>query len=389
MADCWQPQPSWAGSHWYQGQPSLRSSTFRNLVSAFPRPRQTGRVTKPRSAGNSPTYTGRRRTTVSNSSPMYRHLPTQDYQAPYDPALLAAAFHRSTATRPTSWHPASLGTVTYPENFPTTAQNNMGVMEMASQPLDISPPVMTNGNMLQPYPLSNIPMSNDPCFPDMQYTTPIQQPSFMEMSASQVDPIAWDTNEAHTSSINQPMSDNWAFDMMSMNNSMPSADVGGSGYASAPSSGCLSGPSTPDFLPIQQPDDNSLPLSAAPKPKVEEELVGMGLYNHPESLFETSFEGLPGKGLKLEETFTPSAENEADDTKDAENEDDDEQETGTEQNPAHIQPSLYQPVKSTGNMMHKSFFFDDDDLDQHAVPASQQIFNLGSQPCMNYGYGWI
>ncbi|PLB44352.1 hypothetical protein P170DRAFT_440650 [Aspergillus steynii IBT 23096] len=388
MADCWQPQPSWTGSHWYQGQPSLRSSTFRNLVSAFPRPRQTGRVTKPRSAGNSPTHTGRRRTTVSNSSPMYRHLPTQNYQAPYDPALLAAAFHRNTATRPISWHPASLGTATYPENFPTTAHNDMEVMGMASQPLDVSPPVMTNANMLQPYALPNVPMSTDACFPGMQYTTSIQQPSLMGMS----DPVAWDTNEAHTSSINQPMSDNWAFDMMSMNNSMPSADVAGSGYASAPSSGCLSGPSTPDFLPIQQPDDNSLPLSVAtvPKPKAEEELVGMGLYNHPDSLFET-FEGLSGKGLKLEETFTPSAENEADDTKDAENEDDDELDIGKEQVSVHIPPSdskLYHPVKSAGNMMHKSFFFDDDDFDQQAVPGSQQIFNLG-QPCMNYGYGWI
>lgn len=316
---------------------------------------------------------------------MYRHLPTQNYQAPYDPALLAAAFHRSTASRPLSWHPASLGTATYPENFPAATHNDMGAMGMASQPLDVSPPVMTNANMLQPYPLPTVPMPSDACFPDMQFTTSMQQPSLMGMSGAPVDPIAWDTAESH--SINPPMSDNWAFDMMSMNNSMPSADVAGSGYASAPSSGCLSGPSTPDFLPIQQPDENSLPLPAAtaPKPKAEEELVGMGLYNHPESLFET-FEGLSGKGLKLEETFTPSAD-EADDTKDAENEDDDEEQISVPMPQLDSKP--YHPVRSTGNMMHKSFFFDDDDFDQHAVPGSQQIFNLGTQPCMNYGYGWI
>ena len=163
---------------------------------------------------------------MSNSSPMYRHLPTQNYQAPYDPALLAAAFHRSTASRPLSWHPASLGTATYPENFPAATHNDMGAMGMASQPLDVSPPVMTNANMLQPYPLPTVPMPSDACFPDMQYTTSMQQPSLMGMSGAPVDPIAWDTAESH--SINPPMSDNWAFDMMSMNNSMPSADVAGS-----------------------------------------------------------------------------------------------------------------------------------------------------------------
>ncbi|KAA8652619.1 hypothetical protein EYZ11_010482 [Aspergillus tanneri] len=396
MADTWQPQSSWMSSQWYQGNhPSLPSSTFRDLVNAFPKPKQAGRVMKPRSAGNSPSNAGRRRITVSNTSPIYRHLPTQKYQASYDPAYLASAINTHTATRPISWHPASLESAAYSEHIQPT-QNNLGAMGMCTQPTDVSPSMMTDGSMLPTYVSIDIPFSTETCpFSGAQYMAPMQQPSFVGMNGSQVDPVAWGTNGSSMSAATQPMSDGWAFNMMSMNSSMPSANVAGSGYASAPSSGCLTGPSTPDFLPIQQPDDNSKSFSAPAvnKPKPEEELVGMGLYNHPDSLFDTPFDSFSGKGLKLEETFTPSSDNEADDNKDAENEDDDEHVSNKKQSPAQNQKipgsKPYKPVKPAENMMHKSFFFDDDDLDRHVMSGSQQFFNLGSQPCMNYGYGWL
>jgi hypothetical protein len=226
-------------------------------------------------------------------------------------------------------------------------------------------------------------------FNTLQDPTPMQQSTFMDMSGLHIDPVTWDNGVSNLTTMTQPILDSWPFDMMTLNNSIPSADVTASGYASAPSSGYLTGPSTPDFLPIQHPENNSKPNSDA---QPQDELVGMGLYSQPDPFLD-SFHEVSGKGLKLEETFTPSSDDETDDSKDAENEDDDLD--STEPGPAaQVQkqpnPEAYkQPANSTGSMMHKSFFFDDEDLEQQTMSGPQQPFNLGSQPCMNYGYGWI
>lgn len=168
------------------------------------------------------------------------------------------------------------------------------------------------------------------------------------------------------------MPDNWTFDMMSMNTSMPSADAVPSSYESVPSSGGLSGPSTPDFLPIQN-FDQSNPTSEEP----EVELVGMGLHNNPGTV-ETSFQGISGKGLKLEESFTPSSDNEED--KDDENQNKD---SSVLDQPSS---SFKQPAKPTMDLLEKSFLLDDD-LEPHGLPDTQ-LFDM-DQSCMNYGYGWI
>ena len=47
-----------------------------------------------------------------------------------------------------------------------------------------------------------------------------------------------------------------------------------------------------------------------------------------------------------------------------------------------------QPSKQALNLLHKSFFFDNDDFDQQPMTASQPFASL-NQPCMSYGYGWI
>ncbi|KAB8240102.1 hypothetical protein BDV35DRAFT_386108 [Aspergillus flavus] len=368
MANYIQPQ---AGSYWLQAdQPCVPSSNFRDMMYAFPRPRHTGRVMKPRSAGNSPSSAGRWRAAASHGSPIYQPVQAQPYQAQVNPALLASALRRrrATATRPISWHPASLETAAYtsPPYFQTTAAENLGVMAPSTQPMG---------------PATTTLADADPAS--------MQQSSFLDMSGSQIDPVTWDNSAPNMTTMAQPMSDNWPFDMMSMNNSIPSADVEASGYASAPSSGYLTGPSTPDFLPIQHPDSTSKSLheSTSDEP-AGDELVGMGLYNHPDPFLDTSFHEVSGKGLKLEETFTPSSDDEADDSKDAESEDDN-QETTEQASASSSAPVQKQPANPPTNMMHKSFFFDDDDIEQQTMSAPQQLFNLGSQPCMNYGYGWI
>ncbi|KAF7589194.1 hypothetical protein BBP40_004682 [Aspergillus hancockii] len=389
MAHYIQPQLSQPGSQWIQeDQPCLPSSSFRDMVYAFPRPGNTGRVMKPRSAGNSPS--GRSRIAASHGSPMYQPIQNQSYQTPINPVVLASAMRRRRATRPISWHPASLESTAYlsPPYYQTTAPESFAVMGPPAQSLDTTPPTLADGSMLPSY--ASTP-NGAFSFTAMQDPAPMQQSSFLDMSGLHIDPVTWDTGVSNLTTMAQPMPDSWPFDMMSMNNSIPSAGVTASGYASAPSSGYLTGPSTPDFLPIQHPDTNSKPNSDA---QPEDELVGMGLYSQPDTFLD-SFHEVSGKGLKLEETFTPS-DDETDDSKDAENEDDDLEPTEQISVPspakAQKQPNpepCKQPANPSGSMMHKSFFFDDDDLEPQTMSGPQQLFNLGSQPCMNYGYGWI
>lgn len=263
-------------------------------------------------------------------------------------------------------------------------------------------PVYANDNMV-PYGMTNgpayspgyLPMYSDP----MQEAIPMPQPTpALSMPGSQVEQTAWDftTTNNDFSNIAQTTSDGWSLDMLSMAN-IPPAETTCPSYASVPSPGELSGPSTPDFLPVQQFEDVSTSTQSKKGAKAEEELVGMGLYNQPERTLAQTQAGSVGKGLKLEETFSPSDDEKEDSGEDVEDLQQDQQ-TIPEQ-PAtmiqqHQQPQQQMPVhkqqsKSGLNLLHKSFFFDHDDLDQQPMPVAQPFANL-SQPCMSYGYGgWL
>lgn len=252
------------------------------------------------------------------------------------------------------------------------------------------------------YPVSAGPTFSTGYFPpyaDMPDSMPFQQhtPS-LPMAGSQVEPITWDTT-ANTDfmGMNQSACDGWSLDMLSMANNIPPAETTCPSYVSVPSPGEMSGPSTPDFLPIQHFDNE--PASTLKKPaRPEEELVGMGLYSQPSSALSQLQQETLGKGLKLEETFSPS--DDENDEADAEGEVDEEvtefgstqpQCSQQEQLPVAQQsnfPIPKHPSKQALNLLHKSFFFDHDDSDQHAVAAAQPFPNL-NQPCMTYGYGWI
>jgi hypothetical protein len=156
----------------------------------------------------------------------------------------------------------------------------------------------------------------------------------------------------------------------------------------------LTEPVTPDFLPIQQFNDDldSQSMSILEKADAEDELVGMGLYNNPDTFTEGSLYGLSGKGLKLEETFTPSSENEADDNEaeDDYRESNKDSVSQTQQHPNPQNDTSNQINNLAGSMMQKSFFFEDgDDTQQRAMAETRPPFNLGTTTCMNYGYGWI
>ncbi|CAL5870772.1 uncharacterized protein PFLUO_LOCUS5012 [Penicillium psychrofluorescens] len=363
---------------------------------SVPRPRHS-RVMKPRSAGNSPSSaTIRRRATMLAQNHVLFGLPA--YQSSTIQAAMLASAMRARNSRPISWHPSSArprGLSNphripdfYPENYP-------GMGAVPDQSFD-QLPAYGNENMLS-YPMPTPYSPNDystyyseESFPLPPHQTPVPIP--------QVDPMAWDVTptQPDLSTVPPPMTDAWTMDMFSLNSSIPPADMTCPSYVSVPSSGELSGPSTPDFLPIQQFESNEpRPITETKKPV--EELVGMGLYSQPDMRLSTALQASPGKGLKLEETFIPT------DDQDEDSQNSDGEMNGLEAlvpqqlfpsadaTPTPRQtglPAARQSSKQALNLLHKSFFFDSDDIDQQTMPAAQPFASL-NQPCMSYGYGWI
>lgn len=388
----WQPPASSTGSQWIPDHVYSQPSTMQDWVRAFPRPRHS-RVMKPRSAGNSPSAATRRRTTVGQTA--MHGLPNQ-YQSSLEAALLASA---SRNPRPISWHPSTMRTrgLSNPQ-APDFTMDNYGPMgtlpDQAYTPLPAY-----SGDHLMSYPLSAGPTFSPngyfPMYSNMSEPMPMpQQTPSMSIPSSQVEPMAWDVSAADFSAMTETASDAWSLDMLSMAN-IPPAETTCPSYASVPSPGEFSGPSTPEFLPIQQFDDDSSAPRNVKDGKPEEELVGMGLYNQPDlSLGQVPQETL-GKGLKLEETFSPSAEEKDDGSPDAGDETSELEASPVQTGPADPAPMMQpnvtvpkQPSKQALNLLHKSFFFDNDDFDQQPMTASQPFASL-NQPCMSYGYGWI
>ena len=149
-------------------------------------------------------------------------------------------------------------------------------------------------------------------------------------------------------------------------------------------------PPTPDFLPIQNPasnwQNNIADVPVLPR-KESKELIGMGLYDHPDrtslssgsltdshmSLLMSERHNSVGKGLKLEETWEPPEEDEEDDDEDSSSEDDAGEETERESQEETImeieKPSaivvtneIQTATADQGqvNMSDQSFFFDHD-----------------------------
>lgn len=387
MADyCWQAPASSTGSQWNPDYESFSQlANMQDWVRAFPRPRHS-RVMKPRSAGNSPSAATRRRTTAGQS--MY--APPNQYQTSLEAALLASATRNS---RPISWHPSSVRTrgLSNPQvaDFTPECYASTGAM-----PDESFTPLPVYGDNMMSYPLSA-----DPNFPSNDYLSmysdmsmPQETPS-LSIPCSQVEPMAWEVSAADLSAMTQTTSDGWSLDMLSMAN-VPPAETTCPSYASVPSPGEFSGPSTPEFLPIQQFEDD-FGVSTQKQNKPDEELVGMGLYSQPDrSLSQVAQETL-GKGLKLEETFSPSAEEKDEGAQGAGDEATESEmihhQTGPAEPASAMQPNVMvpkHPSKQALNLLHKSFFFDHDDVDHQAMTAAQPFANL-NQPCMSYGYGWI
>ncbi|KAI9370783.1 hypothetical protein BJX61DRAFT_68974 [Aspergillus egyptiacus] len=397
MTGYWQQGVPFVGPQWTQNnQPCVSSSTLRDFISAFPKPRLSGRITKPSSAGNSPSAGRRRTTTMSHS----HQLPKQGHRTSVAAALLPTAIQHGRQPRPISWHPASTepdySTQTY--SYPSSmTMDSHSVSDMQDyQPLQAVTGNLVDTSMLQSYTSPEMPISHQNVPPPMAAShLPMQESDFLQLDTAQLNGVSWDESASgYASYVPTASSNEWPFDMFSMNQSVPSVGIAGSNYGSVSSPGRLTEPATPDFLPIQQFNDTApQSLSTPEKPDPEDELVGMGLYNNPDTFIEGSLYPLNGKGLKLEETFTPSLDEEEDE----EEEEDPEQSdvlghTETASPPQKQSDSHFKPNRPAASMMQRSFFFeDDDDFQQRAYSGSQRALNFGPTSCMttNYGYGWI
>ncbi|KXG47297.1 uncharacterized protein PGRI_011670 [Penicillium griseofulvum] len=297
-----------------------------------------------------------------------------------------------------SWHPSSARarglSNPYISDFPSDSYAGMGAV--SDQYLNSA---VYGQNMIS-YPMTADPSfsPNDyfPVYSAMQEDFPLPQHTPTLMTGSQVDPMGWDFSTMSTdmSTISHPASDNWNLDMLSMGTNIPPPETTCPSYVNMPSPGELSGPSTPDFLPIQQFEVPFQP-TAEPKrtAKAEEELVGMGLYSQPNGTLARAPQSKLGEGLKLEETFTPSDEDKGETDPEVEIIGHNElpQQPTYHESTSTIRQSNYaskQQPKQALNLLQRSFFFDHDDTDQQPMAAAQPFTGF-NQPCMNYGYGWI
>jgi len=154
-----------------------------------------------------------------------------------------------------------------------------------------------------------------------------------------------------------------------------------------------------DFLPIQHPaaESEASPVEDEDMHDSGKELVGMGLYDAPESelSWTSGLVGGTGKGLKLEETWQPPEEDENEDLDDEEEEEEEDDASSDDgsveemaaQPPNH--PRVHVPTKPQANMDGQSFFFDEDDAMRH-----EWWFHQLKQPSLpvrdaGLGYGWL
>lgn len=150
-----------------------------------------------------------------------------------------------------------------------------------------------------------------------------------------------------------------------------------------------------DFLPIQHPTNQDQEMEEDDG----EKLVALGLYDLPESAMSwTGFAEATGKGLKLEETWQPPEESDAEE--DEEDADDGSSEASVEEpspplpsmdeKSQHLQLPVHVKAQTPGSMEGQSFFFDDDE-----TVNKEWWFQQLKQPSVNVrgngdlGYGWL
>lgn len=391
--------------------------------------RKAARVIKTNSAGSSPHSLSRRRTTAAHG--VSRHKSTLDEH--YDNILNAVWNGNKIAeqrTRPTSWHPSSRAARGRPS--PSITNKSRGKVSIQNQNPSAAPfTTATVNGLVTPlaylYPDESFP--HDSLTPlDDHSGCFIHDPQIPYSDALAIEhPYMWPSSLIGPEASTQPV-------LGQTIGGLSSTDIGSQMYPEHQlmpryvpgSSLATTAPPTPDFLPIQNFSSDLVdlpPVSISQKPKPEkDELVGMGLYDAPETLsfhdnsledfmYLTRIEGAlvppqvpSGKGLKLEETFRPSVyddeeEDEEDEEEEIEQEEDEESEY---QNMAevdlHIPPNQTtagggqaQMPALTANLSNHTFFFESED-DPSRRSGASNLMNFPGDIWSNVNtapYGWI
>lgn len=382
----------------------------KEVISNFSRT-SPSRVTKPSSAGNSPRSTLRRRTTVTHGSIPYRSMLSERNQYPVDAALLAASLQQR--SRPLSWHPSSRYT-RYPSttrvHHPPSVSNNMSAQSQvkplsAASMYGLVTPFSyyaPGDSSLNGYLTSAVdqPYGGSALSQTLQHT----EPDLMQM-----DPVFWLEDVANVPYIPQQETQYWPEEASAVTQLLPTNQVSWSSQDSLPSPEDISAPATPDIIPAREhtkePDHST---KVQKPPSQNEELVGVGLYDEPDglvSLGSTLLGGIHdyqepiGKGLKLEETFSPAPVDEENgdsdgDDEDAEDDSNEEEDALSEidDQPSIPSESLHTTLKTSGNSLFLEVAENNNmnpmppPVQQHMATSSSVLLNISHNA---YEYGWI
>ncbi|KAH8705404.1 hypothetical protein BGW36DRAFT_393029 [Talaromyces proteolyticus] len=305
--------------HW--NMPQYSASQFLALANEAPSrvyKRKVSRVAKPSSAGNSPHSLRQRNMTQPLDEPWTSN--NEAYAAGNIPLMRTSVQRKS---RPTSWHPSSrhAGYNLYTPNCHPSWLNNDQIAGLPQQDLVDTTSINTLSTPIT-CPVSGDLISNDSFTPlDNYYAqsmsqayTPIEQP---DMAFS--DSFGWPNTNMDGMCFADPA---WTQASIRYLAADQAADLC---HESVSSSDTSSVPPTPE---VKSSDYFVYENNATAH---GDDLVAVGLYDEPEGLSLGSgllgggFDSIQaGKGLKLEETFSPAPEAEDDD--DAEHEDDEEEE---------------------------------------------------------------
>jgi hypothetical protein len=280
------------------------------------------RVSKPSSAGNSPHSHARPRTMTSYHGPRVLPINTDVFSLQNSSTVsLQQQQQQPKQSRPTSWHPSQRQSPYYvPNCHPSwlrdvsVPEQHAGMTSMYGLSTPITCPI--SGDLLS---TNDYFASNNESYnylpPGPQAYTPVEPPDMLYS-----EPSDWSTYSMEGTPLSAYP---W------MQHQVPSTDaVVEFGHESVASADDLTAPPTPDQLPQDSRHSGVIARDTAKG----DDLVALGLYDEPEPLsFSSTLLGggdfachRKGKGLKLEETFTPVPEADDEDDEDADADADDE-----------------------------------------------------------------
>lgn len=394
---------------------SSNSSSNASASTSTSSKRGSKRVVKVKSVGNSPhNILQRRKTTASHSSRTSNAAPQgYNYQlAEQRMDNVALPREMFPSTRPMSWHPGSRAYEAPMEHFPVPVPAPMPAMKSAIAGFQNLAVASTQASPTDHIPQHTLPLHSAYSINNLSYG-----PSDLGLDGYAV--LDSDAGNTYPSYPLYPLAGQSQY----VNNSLP---YGYHTYPSTSMGGPLWDQTTSEFATFSaarpaEPLPIQYPLDPVPHPRVtatqqlpkkrSKELFGMGLYDHnvssldfsasPPSHFailDRQSSGQGGKGLKLEETWSPSTTTATkhskglcdEDEEDEEDEEEEEEEVYTSSEIKEDRVTILDPTPGTepqaslypayGDLSNQTFFFDGDDPYTDCLPFDHQAMGIYQQP---------